>query len=368
MAKIALVSEHLSPTANQLAQALKSQAHEVIFLTSADENIESTGDLQYLTYFKDWSWKEGIKFLPALWSHQPQILHFILPEDKLNGAQMVLWAYAQTLPNCILTVTLLNIRKGLNRRNPVRYLLQESDIITCPSVETLAHLRGLNIRSRRQGRGILPPVLNFTQAADKLEQWHETSHFIEDFKNKKYVVVPFSEPKFVPSKHFFQRLSLLSRHYFVILLGSHQQWSLRERKRFQSWMDKQGLGSQWWITGNLSLSLQQQLLAKSEAFILAGLKLSPIEITEYYLRAIRTDTTLIIDSKQASIHAGLWQNEKNCWILEFTHLTEKLQSLMAGTSLKLNEKISDLIVEQRDLIDAPLNDLNRLYQRALAQN
>lgn len=366
MAKIILLSQHLNSTSWQLAKALKSQQHEVVLMTSYGEvPPENANGIEIMAYFKRWTALEGLRIIPGLFGLQPQILHVLLEEDRMNGAQIVLSTFAKSHPSCVLTTSLLHIRHGLTRRNPVRYLIEESDIITCATVENLGQLRGLNVRSTRQGRGILPPVLDLKQAHPDSAEDAELQRFIENLTQGDFIILPFREPHFRPYSESFLRLRTIAAKYKVVLWGSYAHWSLRDRKKFAAWMEEYGCGAHWAVTGDMDPSISRTLLQKSTALVLAGLSLTPIEMTEYVLRAIQNHTVLIIDSKQASVHSDLWKNGVNCWVLQFEHLQKELIKLLAKHSLKLPETLSDQFSQERHLMDSSLNELNRLYNRAL---
>ncbi|MBO9668359.1 MAG: hypothetical protein J7501_16285, partial [Bdellovibrio sp.] len=200
MAKIILVSKTIHATTWQLAKALRAQQHEVVILTSHGEMPpENPLDIEFMAYFKKWGALEGLKIIPGLFGLQPQILHLVLEEDRMNAAQIVLSGFAKSHPSCVLTTSLLNIRRGLKKTNPVRYLVEESDIITCPTVESLGQLRGLNVRSAQQGRGILAPALDF-KSSDLTQTYADDAEaqLIVDLSDQEYFVVPFREARFNP--------------------------------------------------------------------------------------------------------------------------------------------------------------------------
>lgn len=367
MAKIILVSKHVNATSWQLAQALRSQQHEVVLLTSYGEvpPQETTG-IEFMAYFKRWSFLEGLRIIPGLFGLQPQILHLVLEEDRMNSAQMLLSTFAKSHPTCVLTTSLLNIRLGLTRRNPVRYLVEESDIITCPTIETLGQLRGLNVRSNRQGRGILPPVLDLKAQNPTDEMPNEEEVRLLKFLGEdSFILIPFREAGFNPERETFVRLRTLAQKHKVVLWGTYSHWSLRDRKKFAAWMEEFQCGSHWTVTGQLSETLGRILLEKCAAFFLAGQNFSPVEMTEYYMRAIPCKTTLILDSRQTSVHSDLWKNAVNCWVLNHHHLQKDLVKLLTRPHLRLPESLSEKLAEDRHLIDSSLNELNRLYNKAL---
>jgi hypothetical protein len=367
MAKIILVSKKITPTTWHLAQALKSHQHEVVLLTSYGEKPpQDANDIEFLGYFKHWTIMEGFRILPTLIAQGPQIIHLLLEEDRANSAQILLSVFAKSHPSCVLTTTLLNIRKGLKRRNPVRYLIEESDIITCPTVEALGHIRGLNVRSHHQGRGILPPFLSLQvgESVDSILNDDEILLF-ENLRKRPYIVMPFSEALFDPKNPNYDLMRVLAQKYKLVLWGTYSHWPVRERKAFASWMSKIDPSSEWIVTGSLGSVMIQILLKSASALFLAGRDFSPVEMTDYYTHAIKSDVPLILCSNQTSIHSDLWKNSINCWVLNNEQIQSDLIKLLNRPSLKLPESLTRKLAEDRHLIDSSLNELNRLYNRAL---
>lgn len=366
MAKILLVTEALTPTVVKLTTALRHHQHQVTLITSRDQDAELPESVEVLRPFKKWSVREALRLIPIIIGMSPQIVHLILEEDHLSPAQVVLSLLGKTLPHTVLTTSLLHIRHGLRRHNPVRYLLQESDIVTCPSVETLGALRGLNVKSIRQGRGLLPPVLDFNLEENSSERTAGAADLLRRVGDEKFFVVPFSEPFFDPRRAAFHRLTLLASRHQVVLLGSFAGWTLRDRKRFHAWMESRGLGHQWVLSGELGRADLRRLLAKAEALVLAGQALTPLEATEYFLHALQAGTTMILDTRQGMIHSDLWRNGENCWILSNDDLLKGLRTLISKDILKRPQLLAQDSRLQRELVDAPMNELNRLYNKALS--
>lgn len=366
MAKILLVAQSLTPTVVKLTTALHHHQHQMTVVTSHDQDADLPDHVEVLRPFKTWSVREALRLVPIVIGMNPQIVHIVLEDDRLNSAQLVLSILGKALPHTVLTTSLLHIHHGLRRHNPVRYLVQESDVVTCPSVETLGALRGLNVTSPRQGRGILPPVLDF----DIEENLHDRSagamDLLRRLGNEKFFVVPFSEPSFNPRGAAFRRLTLLASRHPVVLLGSFTGWALRDRKRFHAWMEGKGLGHQWVVSGALGRSDLRRLLAKTEALVLAGQTLTPLETTEYFLHALQAGATMVLDGRQGMIHSDLWRNGENCWILSNDDLLKGLQTLISKETLKRPQVLPENSRLQRELVDAPMNELNRLYNKALS--
>lgn len=365
MAKVVLVAENLNPTVRRLINGLCNQMHAVTLITSKDET-DFPDRINVMQPFKKWSAFEAIRIVPLLYAMNPQIIHVILNDSHIRGAHVMLASVAKILPHTVLSTSLLHLGQGLRRRNPTRYLLQESDIVTCPSVETLGALRGLNIRPSRQGRGILPPMMNLSADDSSIEKSQVVTELLARMKNRPYLAVPFMEPGFDSSRMAFRRIAMMAAHRHLLLMGSTADWSLRERKRFQAWMARKGLDTQWTFTGHLNAPDIRRVLGGAEAFVLAGQNLTPFETTEYYLTALQAGTTLVLDDRQSTIHAHLWRHKENAWIFPLHDLLKQLQTQLTAGSLHLESVAPESLNLHRDLIDTPLNELNRLYNRALA--
>ncbi|WP_413288789.1 glycosyltransferase [Bdellovibrio sp. HCB337] len=375
MAKIILVTEKVNSTSWPLALSLKAQQHEVIFLTSHGEEATNTDGIRFMAYFKTWSFLEGLRVLPMLFSYEPQVLHIILEQGKMTGAHAVLASYAKSHPLMVLTTSLLQFERRLRRGNPTRLLLQESDIVTCPSVDSLAKLRGLSVRSKKQGRGILPPALDLYESTLLEEPSYEDAEaemmaeesWTRNLREEPYFLIPCFEKNFSPESLYFRRIARIAETHFVVLMGSNQDWPLRSRKMFEQWMDEQGLKDRWMFSGNLPKNLEKDLLKRTKCLILAGIKLSPQEISQFYLKSIQCNTPLALDSKQASVHAHLWQKDVNCWILNHESLDKEFASFLLKDDFRPPQSLQAKLSQNRHLTDTPLNELNRLYTRALSQ-
>ena len=365
MAKVLLVSQRLTPTAIRLATSLHQQQRQVTLVTSFEEEADLPPQISVMRPFKTWSTREALRLIPLISLMRPQIIHLLLDDDQMKPAEMILALLAKTLPRCLLSTSLLHIHKGLHRRNPVRYLLQESDVVTCASVDALGALRGLNVRHRRQGRGLLPPMMNFQEFEGSTSKTPAGGELQRILPNP-YLVLPFSENAFRETHPFYRRLKLLSSHRHVVLLGSFASWPLRERKRFQAWTEERGLASQWTLSGEMSLGDQRRLLANAEGLVMAGLGLSPLEVTELFLKALQAGTNLIMDDRQSLIHSNLWRHGESCWILRADNLPHDLEKLLAAGPLKKLSPLPESLGLHRDLVDGPLNELNRLYNKALS--
>lgn len=84
------------------------------------------------------------------------------------------------------------------------------------------------------------------------------------------------------------------------------------------------------------------------------------------MRAIQAQVRLILDSRQTSVHSDLWKNGVNCWVLNVHHLQKDLAKLLTRSHFRSPETLSEDAAQNSHLVDSSLNELNRLYNRALA--
>lgn len=367
MAKIVLVAKEINSITWQLATALRSQQHEIVFVSSYDQSPPENNDyIQVLTFLKTWSWFEGLKILPLLLGAQPQIIQLLPENEKLEPAFLTIAAFAKAHPGIILTTSLMKTTRSLRNRKLLKYLLAESDIVTCPSAESMAQLRGIETRIRNQGRVILPPMLNLSEdiKTHSLSESSEESLFIEKLP-QQFVLMPFYEKSFSPQSNWSQRFIKICKKYHVVLLGSMNNWSPRERKLFQQWCEDQGIAAQWTLTGVTPLPMKEKLLQLAQVLWLAGCDLSSTELIEHYMMAIHNNCTLVLDHRQAQVHAALWKHGENSWILNAHRLPSEIDKVLKFETLKTPIKLNDSIAEQRHWMDLPLNELNRLFNKAL---
>ncbi|HND86217.1 MAG TPA: hypothetical protein PLU50_10430, partial [Pseudobdellovibrionaceae bacterium] len=295
MASILLVCMDLNTTTENLIKTLKAQSHEVTILTSkeASNQYDNTLNLNLMGFFDRFTLVESLKAIPLVLNLRPQIIYFFLEEDRAPVSLMTLALVAKNFGGIVVCTSLMNIRFGLHKFNPVRYIIAESDVVTCPTVETLAELRGLQVRSRKQGRSILPPGLEIPKTSLTFARPSDAEG------EKDFFVIPFLEPRFAPHKSFFRRLKLCAQKYRVILWGSYDHWPLRERKAFAHWMKESGLQTRWRVTGQMEDDEALTILNQAKAVVLAGIDLSPIEINEIFAHAIQAKAKIALDSSQS---------------------------------------------------------------------
>lgn len=375
---ILVISEVISATTVQLVINLKNQHHRILLLTSERNSSEdplltkkyeeTLHGVEVIRYFRKWNAVEFLKILPHLLHVHPQIVHFLFEKNHANLVHGLFGILAKSLPHCLLSVSVFDVNKDLSRLKVLRHLLQYSDIVTCPNLESLGELRGLSIKSRNQKRLLLPPVLEVlsNQEGERSGATSEGNGFplYEQFQN--YLVIPFYEKNFDPTGDFFKRVLKLSHFKPVILWGSYEHWSLRERKQMAQWFFKNNLEKSWAVTGELSVQEHQNLLKKADALVLAGLSLYPREFIEYVNESIRAQVPLVIDSIQSHVHAQVWKNGFNCWLWDKKKILQNIHDWSQKGQPKLQSSLTDFLKDQEHLLDSPFNELNRAYIKAFA--
>lgn len=365
MAKILIISRHVTETSLQLAKSLKNQQHEIYFFTGRDEPLHETFGIHFLTYFKKWSVFESVKFFPVMLGIQPDIIHFLLSNDEVSHAEIILSTIAKIFPRCVITTSILEIKDSLKKKTALKLLVKESDVVTVPSLEYMGHLRGIQTKSLRQARGILPPLLSFKKEDDSyIEHNQEEFPLFQTLKNKKYIVLPINN-FFKNELIAFQLLKIFQeKNYYTVFYGSWEGYSLREKKLIEKKLLNNGIKN-WIITGTIKTSELIFLLKNCQALYLAHLKLSTSEVAELFIRAISTNTTVIMDVHQASIYSYVWKNKENCWILDLDFSLTQLEDLLQAKQIKLNAEFNN--VSNSNLLDNPINDLHRMYNKAFLQ-
>lgn len=364
MAKILFVSEKINDVSWPIATALKLQNNEVLFLTSRDQIVKTENNIQIMSYFKKWNTLELIRFLPILMTTKIDVVHFLLESDDLNTAQSILSSACVAMPQTLISTSLLNITQGLSRRNPVRYLVEQSDLVTAPTLDMLAQLRGLNIKNLKQVRGILPPIISYSKAkefhSDSISEKME--NLLSATVKKDFIVVPLVSPKYQTYEQVLAPLVSLSKKFFIIFDGTLKDWPLTQRKLWEKALTEK-LGSQWCLSGEINADDEHDLLEKSYALFLAGQEFAPCEITRWVTRASQANTSIIVDDRQTRLYPGLWEHQKNSWIFSRLDLAMDLERWIQAGPPSLSSSLSESLRQKQELLDAPLNELHRLYNR-----
>lgn len=102
----------------------------------------------------------------------------------------------------------------------------------------MSALRGLQMTNKYQGRLVLAPVLPSLPLRAEISFSDIIFEELQPTDKKPKALIYFDQPKFDPDSKFYRSLCLLSEKYHLVFWGTNNHWSLRERKKFASWMSR----------------------------------------------------------------------------------------------------------------------------------
>lgn len=349
MAKVILVSPQLTENVQQLAQGLALQKHQVTIVTSYDAvPTDELKNVEVLTFFKKWNIFEALRIAPLTLSFQPQIVHFITDNAEVSRGFLTFFTYAKAHPTTKTSLSLMALQPGDLKKKNLRWLLSHSDLISCPRLEELSYLRGFQPQNSQQIRFILPPFLPGLKntMASSLSP-----------KEPSLIGLPPLPRSFDLSHPWFQFFSLIYESHPLSVQGDWIDWPLRQRKSFANWTQNLQSQNRW--------NFESPSFPSAQVIWLAGLPLSPSVLSFYFQKSLQNHITLILDQKQAQLHAGFWKHGETCWILSEKKILADGRHLLNQSQLDLSQNLKKSQPELTRWIDLPLNELTRLYNKAL---
>lgn len=350
MAKIALITQKLSPEFLGFAKALHFHRHEVMIITSAEAVIPDGLPYETLTYFRRWSALEALRLFPRLLGHSPLVWHFVfsdLDQEKLRPAHWVLAQLARAIPGRVIAASLFDTPFEVVKWK-LRPLLKSCDIVTTGSRESLMYLKRQKLLGGFCQTEVLPPLQSIS------EDFLEAGHHDQDVEKlaqslKPYLIVPNSRLSHASKnsadwselaakislvflgprpEHLFEKLSAPSNIYFV---GSH-----------------------------LSPADLAYLFSQSSGLLTAFDELSEVELMRYHEICSLTKTPTLATPRQAEALPGFCVVRKNGWVLE-KGVQSFRQLFFDNPELRLNQPQYDR--RTYEIADSALNELNRMYSK-----
>lgn len=371
MAKVILVSTHLTENVQQLALSLASQKQDVTLITSYDaEPSLQLKEVEVLTFFKKWSVLEAIRIAPLALSFQPQMIHFISENSQnFSTGFLTFFGLAKAHPTTKVSFSVMSLQPQDLRQKRLKWLLSHSDLLSCSRLEELSYLRGFKSQNLEQIRFILPPFLSRTNIQSDLAHRltdQEMSHGSSGDPNKTFVNQPEEQQitlpplpdKFEMSEAWYQIFATILNQKPVLIQGDLSTWPVRQRKLFFDWASHIQNRFDWQFLG-------PQTVQNQRVIWLAGLDLNPSLLSTYFSQSLSLQATLVLDQKQAQVHAGFWKHGETCWILSSKNILSEAQQLLAQPHLDLSENLRAAKPELSHWLDLPLNELTRLYNKAL---
>lgn len=375
MSRILIVTEQLnSPIIAAHIESIKNLQHEIIIVTSQNQKdfeLESHGlqNVQVLFFFRRWSLTEWIRFIPALVSTRPQLIHFLIETERNLTAQKLLLETCQSFGIPVFT-HFLNLTYINPKSKNLTYFVYKSDLITCAHRQSLLDLRGLSTFNRKQIRGLIPPVLRMRiekNAADESHWGDNIATFLK--KNSKAFIVPFKSELLNLDTHYWKVLTKILEYHSVLFIGDLDALDLASKKKAEAELTKiiQKNKTQWLYHHTKNFARNLCLAPKNSVVFLAGLPLTIQEISEAFEQAILAEHLLIIDEFQAELYSGLWQNKHNAIILSNYQLIKELDHLLRFQEWnEFNFHALNSAQIRSEIMDAPINEFNRLLNKVLS--
>ena len=347
MAKVALLTRHLTPQALGLAQALRFQHHDVTLMTSASESIPDNLGYPVLTYFKKWSAVEAIKFFPRILGQAPDIWHFVFSDSEMerpSGAHWVLATLAKALPGRVVASSFYDSVFEIPARRLAPFT-KACDIVTTATRENLMYLKRRGWLGRSTETEVLPPFIVNVEWVENASQDQDLAQLISAIK--PFLVLPSEH---LPSLDWKEILSSIN----VVVCGPRPQKPMKALG-FQE--IPQGL---YFIGHHVSDSQMLQLLRGSRGLLTAFDEYSIVELLHFHRLCYQTRSPVLANARQSEALPGFCVHQRNGFLLDQN--LKNLKTLLGeNEKLELTQPLFEPL--KSDITDSALNELNRLYAK-----
>lgn len=336
MAKVALITEFLTPLALNLASALEQQRQEVVLITSKSEKEKAPTHLTAIFPFQKWSATEAAKILPKLMTENFDVWHFLFatPESKPRMAHWCLAVVAKTLPNKVVASTFSSQQNVASFKN--EKFISLVDLALFPNRSFLMKMKRRKTFGSHALAEVLPPL--DWQDDNKTQTFRdETLRLIKNLR--PFILTP--ELKIGPEWIDHSPLD------FVIPKAAPKKGSQHPHVFY---------------TGELFPNEREALLKRAKALCLLYGDYSVLELQKFHQWSEQYQLPLIVLRHQTELYPGLCWNEKSGWILEDGAAGGLKSLLVRNPKLELKSEFQNY--PHRELMDSTLNELLRLYQRA----
>jgi hypothetical protein len=337
MAKIALLTQRITPEALGLARALKFHRHDVLLITSAMEAVPDDLGYQVLTYFKSWSAFEALRFFPRILGQAPDVWHFVFSDtasEKPTSAHWVLAQLARALPGRVIASSFYDSLFEMSSAR-VAPFLRTCDIVTTATRENLMLVKRKGWLHRFSETEVLPPFVIPGSARMEKSLDQDLHQLIE-------AATPFLV---LPSEHLpnLDWSSILSKVQLIVC-GPRPDRS------------PDGV---FYIGRGVPESEMHGILDRSLGLLTAFDEYSVVELLKYQRLCSETKTPILASPRQAEALPGLCVHKRNgFWIQEPSQL---YQLLLDNPRLDIQSPLFESV--KTDLADSALNELNRLYSK-----
>lgn len=352
-------------------ESLKSMGYEPIIITSQNQKAHAPSHIDTRFFFKKWSVFEAIQFIPMFFSIHPQLVHFIVDDLNLNLSQELILETSKVLGLPVFT-HFFNLDYHIHKNKNIKLFIYKSDLITCAHRQNLLDLRGLSTFNKKQIRGVIPPLIKpsnknpnyrITDSTFSESVFFNKNFIINDNKQSFAFVVPFKEDFFKQTREELLIIKKILTHNACIFWGPSDKIEPNEMKRINKDLSNLKSFHNWYfLNSSLFESLSDVLPCNVRVFI-AGLNFNTKELAEIFEKALQNGFTLILDDYQAELYSGLWQDRVNCFLLSRYTLLKDLESFFKN---HYHEEVTLKNNHRNELIDAPVNEFNRLIKKVLS--
>lgn len=367
MSRILIVSSQLnSPVIISHIESIKNLGHEISVVTAKNQIEHVIKNTETLYFFKKWNLAEWFKFLPSFFTIRPQLIHFLIETDQKLPAQNLLLEACHALGIPVFT-HFLNLTYINNKSKNLTLYVYKSDLITCAHRQSLMNLRGLNTHNKKQIRGLIPPVLSMK--TDKKEiVYHEILNYFLA-KNSDPILVPFKKEIFNFENNYGKILLKILDYKSIIFIGPIEELTATDKKRIDAHLSAHCAKSkkEWTYFPASNFAENLNLFPIHSHIMIAGMPLSIQEISEVFEQAILQKKILIMDEFQAELYSGLWNDKVNCLIISNYQPVKDMDHLLRHDHLStFNIKTINTDNIKSEIMDAPINEFNRLLNKVLS--
>lgn len=335
MAKVALITEHMTPLVESLAKALQFQKQEVVIVTSGETARKLSGEFSVLAPFRKWNALEAVRALPALISQNFDVWHFLFPsvESKPRSAHWILSACARGLQQKVVAGSFSdpqNLRGWGNGR-----FVSMLDLALFPNRSFLMQAKRERALGPHTLAEVLPPleVPGAPEASKIRDEIHRLRRGL-----RPYLVLPDLQdgPAWLENSPLD-----------IVVLKPHPRKGSRHPHVF--------------YTGELHAAERDLMIENARAICLLFGEYSPLELQRFHQWSEKFHRPLVVSRYQTEVWPGLCWHEKSGWVLDDGD--DPLRELLIrNPALDLPGGFENL--SHRELVDSTLNELLRLYQRS----
>lgn len=334
MAKIALISEQISPSLIHWAEGLRQQRHEVRIISSRKISWNGTTEVSLQFYFDKWSVFEATRLIPSLMRDLPDVFHFVFQheDDSASAAHWSLMLFAQSLRRPVVS-SLLTSPGDHWKWNP---FLRWSDGVSFETRESLMKAKRGGLLSHRQKTEVLLPIVSPPRATPITTLNHLTSVL------GKYILIAG------PPDH--EKLDLLAES----LIGSDLYpvfWGPRGHHshplKYTALSEEEGP------------QILDSLIANSQGVLLCLHEFAPSELLRWKALSLRHKIPVWVRQDQEEALPGLCWNGKTGLIVSTGGM--ELRRALQNSRPVWNFADQDLQSFPLEMTDQSLNILSRLY-------